>query len=353
MRLRSVWLLNLLAAALVTWGGAAEAITPVKSICRVKGQEENTLHGLGVVMGLSGTGDGANFLPTIRSLATAMELMGSPIGPGGVKEIKDAKNVALVMVTATIPAAGARQGDKIDCVVSSVGSAKSLAGGRLFFTPLLGPDPQSRRVFALAQGAITIDDGNQTTGRVHGGCRLEEDFFNLFAKDGKVTLVLDENHADFQVAQDIAELINSETSLQSGGVALAKALDQVNIEVQVPQQYRDHLVEFVSQIMELPMLDPQTAPRVVINERTGSIVIGGDVEIGPVVVTHKNVLIEAGQGAPAAGGFVAVDPSQPENPKLKALVANLNALQVPKEDIVDIIKGLAKNGKLYARLVVE
>jgi len=103
----------------VTTADARTTLTTLKSICRVKGQEENTLHGLGIVVGLNGTGDGGNFLPTIRSLAIAMELMGTPIGENGAAELKDAKNVALVTVTATVPAAGARQGDKTDCVVSS------------------------------------------------------------------------------------------------------------------------------------------------------------------------------------------------------------------------------------------
>src|SRR5688572_9970949 len=101
----------------------AWARTRLKNLCRVKGQEENTLQGLGMVVGLKGTGDGGEFLPTIRSLATAMQLMGNPIGKGGPIELKNAKNVALVMVTVTVPAAGGRQGDKLDCTVSSIGSA--------------------------------------------------------------------------------------------------------------------------------------------------------------------------------------------------------------------------------------
>ncbi|NUQ63599.1 MAG: flagellar basal body P-ring protein FlgI [Pirellulales bacterium] len=331
----------------------AEARTTIKSICRVKGQEENTLQGLGIVVGLKGTGDGANFLPTIRSLATAMQLMGSPLGSNGPAELKDAKNVALVMVTATVPAAGARQGDKIDCTISSVGSAKSLAGGRLFLTPLLGPDPQNPRVFALAEGPITLESLDlPTTARVHGGCRLEEDFFNVFVKDGKITLVLDPNHAGFQVTQEIAELINSQLSFQSSGVPLAKAQNQVCVEVSLPPQYVEDPVLFVSQILSLPVTEVPTGPRVVIHERTGSIVISGDVEIGPVVVTHKNVVIETAN-APAAGRFVPVDSNDPQNAKLKSLVEALNAVRVPTPDVIDIIKGLARNGKLNAELVIE
>ena len=351
---------------------AAAAHTTIKSICRLKGQEENTLQGIGIVVGLKGTGDGGNFLPTLRSLEKIMKVMGDPTA---LKEIKDAKNVALVMVTATIPAAGARQGDKIDCVVSSVGSCKSLAGGRLFLTAMIGPDPRNPnpRVYAMSEGPLTIEDPTTpTTGRVFQGCRLEEEFMNLYAKDNKITLVLDKYHADFQVARDVANLINSHLS-SSGRITsdansvivdkldakanIAKAINQVNVEVTIPPPYLNDPVDFVSLVLELPMLEPKSAPRVVINERSGSIVISGDVEIGAVAVTHKSIVIETSE-TPSAKRFVGLDqadptPQNPANPKLKALVEALNALHVATPDIIDIIKGLDKNGKLYAQLVIE
>jgi flagellar P-ring protein precursor FlgI len=335
-------------------GLPAIAKTPLKTICRVKGQEENTLQGLGLVVGLRGTGDGGSLLPTMRSLAQALQFLGSPMGKTGVAELKDAKNVALVLVTATVPAAGARQGDKIDCMVSSVGSAKSLAGGRLFTTLLMGPDPKNLRVYATAEGPITLDQPSQTTtGRVHGGCRLEEDFFNPFSRDGKITLVLDKHRADFQVASDIAEAINrSPLNLQSGAAALAKAINPANIEVQIPSAYADNPVDFISQVLALSVPEPQIPARVVINERAGSIVISGDVEIGPAVVTHKNVVVETGAPTGAAR-FVSLDPGQAEAPKLKALVETLNAVRVPTEDVIEIIKGLERDGKLHAQLIVE
>ena len=338
----------------------AEARTSLRNICRVKGQEENVLQGIGLVVGLKGTGDGGSYLPTIRSLATALQLMGNPVGKGGILELKDSKNVAIVTVSATVPAAGARQGDRIDCVVSSIGSAKSLVGGRLFLTPLLGPapprtnNPQDRRVFALAEGPLTIEEiAIPTTGRIHAGCRLEEDFNNVFVKDGRITLVINENHAEFQVAQDVAELVNSQLSFQSSSnVPLARALNPINVEVMIPRQYVNDPVLFVSQVLNLSMLEPQTTPRVTINERTGSIVIGGDVEIGAVVVTHKGITIETGN-AGNLKQFVPIDPSQTATPRLKALLETLNAVHVPVEDIIDIIKGLDRNGKLHAQLVIE
>ena len=181
---------------------------------------------------------------------------------------------------------------------------------------------------------------------------LEEDFFNAFASEGRITLVLDENHASFQVAQDVAELVNSQLSFQSSGVSLARALNQVNIEVIIPPQYREDPVMFISQVLNLPMLEPQTGARVVINERAGSIVISGDVEIGAVVVTHKNVVVETGETTPT-GQFVPLDPAGTETPKLKSLVEALNAVHVPTADVIDIIKGLERNGKLHAKLIIE
>ncbi len=319
-----------------------------------KDQEENTIQGLGVIVGLKGSGDSSGYLPTIRSVAKIMSIMGSSPAASALAELKDTKNVALVLVTATIPAAGARQGDKIDCVVSSIGSAKGLAGGRLFLTPLIGPDPKHPRVYAFAEGPLTLENpAMPNTARIHEGCRLEEEFFHAFTKDNRITLVLDKNHADFQVAQDIADLINSQMGKQVSNYApLAHAFNQGNIVVEIPAQYRDDPVLFVSQVLSLPIMEPRTVPRVVINERTGTIVISGDVEIGSVAVTHKNLVIEAG-GQAAARPFIGVDPTDPTSPKLKALVEAQNAVHAPTEDIIEIIKGLDRNGKLHAPLIIE
>jgi len=347
-----------LGIAAACWAAAlpADARMTLKSICRIKGQEENTLQGLGIVVGLKGTGDGGTYLPTIRSLAKVMSVMDMPAGKAGMAELKDTKNVALVIVTATVPGAGARQGDKLDCVVSSVGSSKSLAGGRLFMTPLIGPDPRNHRVFGFAEGSITVEDPTQaTTGRVHDGCRLEEEFFNVFTKDGKITLVLEKNHADFQVAEDVVEVVNSQMRLQTSSSApLARAINQGNIEVLIPPQYREDPVSFVSQVLALPLMEPRTGARVVVNERAGSVIISGDVEIGSVAITHKNIVIEtSGGGTSGVRPFIGVDPVDPGAPKLKALVEALNAIHVPTSDIIEIIKGLNRDGKLHGQLIIE
>lgn len=350
---RRLFLIALAAALLLAGPMDVHAGTQLKNICRIKGQEENTLQGLGLVVGLRGSGDSAAYFPMIRSLAVALDLMGNPLGPAGPLELRETRNVALVLVTATVPAAGARQGDRVDCTVSSIGSAKSLMGGRLFMTPLMGPNVESTQVFAFAQGAVSLDNALiPTTGRVHEGCRLEEDFYNAFSLDGRLTLVIDEFHADFEVAQEIADLVNASLSLQAGGRQISRAINAVNVDVDIPPQYQTDPVLFVSQVMGLTINELSTGARVVINERAGSVVIGEDVEIGPVVVTHRNTVIETGDNLPI-DRFVPIDPANPQNTKLKSLVAALNAVKVPPDDIIEIIKGLDRNGKLHGRLVIE
>src|SRR3954464_14159597 len=135
--------------------GEATARTRLKNICRIKGQEENVLRGWGLVVGLNGTGE-ANDGPTMRAIARAMEIMGNPVAQpdakqAGFDELKKMKNVAMVMVTATVPSTGARRGDKVDCFVSAI-NGKSLDGGRLAFASLLGPNTEDKRVYALCQG---------------------------------------------------------------------------------------------------------------------------------------------------------------------------------------------------------
>ncbi len=337
-------------------GTPCAAQTRIRDICRVKGQEENTLQGLGLVVALKGTGD-PDVKPTTRALARMLGLMGNPVtrmesGEELLQELKDARNVALVFVTATVPAAGARQGDKINCQVSAI-SAKSLDGGYLMMTPLLGPRPGNPHVYAFAQGPVYLEDpARPVSAKVHSGCRLEESFHNAFVENDAITLVLDKNHANFQTAQEIAELINNEPDFRysSGGgfaAGIASAKDQVNIQVQIPSKYRDDPVLFVSQVLNQRIYNPQNEARVVVNERAGTVVIGSDVEIGPVAVTHKNLTIEAGPFFPLESSAAA------STTKLKSLVDALNAIKASPQDIIDIIKGLERNGDLYGRLIIE
>jgi flagellar P-ring protein FlgI len=336
----------------------AEAQRRVRDICRVKGQEENTLQGLGLVVGLKGTGDGAA-LPTSRALANMMRLMGNPVplntdGQPLLAELKDSKNVALVMVTATVPAQGGRQGDLLNCQVNAL-SAKSLDGGYLLTTPLVGPRPGDTRVFALAQGAIHLPDPNRATSAgIHKGCRLEADFRNTFIGEDVITLVLEKDHAAWQTAQDVAAAVNSEYDFQDAGRPEdkpAQALDQVNVVVRIPAHYRQNPAQFVALVMDTRLAGVAAARRVVINERAGTIVFGAEVEIGAAAITHNGLTIQTGE-APA-NQFVGVETNSLARTRLEGLIQALNAIKASPKDIIEIIKGLERSGTLYGELTIE
>ena len=346
-----------LAIALAT-ATTAEADHRVGDICRIKGQEENTLHGMGLVVGLRASGDGDN-PATNRALARYMELMGHRLttntqGQPLLTELKSVKNVALVIVTATVPAGGAQQGDNLDCRVSAI-SAKSLEGGHLILTELFGPLPTDRTVYGLAQGLVSVDDTlRPQTGRVALGCQIERKFQNEFVKDGRLTLVMNKDHAAFQTTAHLETLINQQPDFVAGstGQGIAKAIDQVKIDVVIPPNYIENPALFASLLLETRIYRPQTDTKVIINERKRAIIVGADVEIGPVAVMHKNRLIQTA-GDPI-NEFVAIDPAaEPGKPKLTALVDALNALKVPAEDVIDIIKMLQHKRALYGELIIE
>ncbi|MEX2093633.1 MAG: flagellar basal body P-ring protein FlgI [Pirellulales bacterium] len=335
----------------------AAARTQLKNICRLKGQEENVLRGLGLVVGLNGTGE-PNDPATMRAIAQAMRIMGDG-EQGGFEELKKVKNVAMVMVTATIPATGARRGDQVDCYVSAL-NGKSLAGGRLAFASLLGPDTNDKRVYGLCEGQVVVDDPEQPmVGVVLSGCQMEADIFTpFFSEDGYLTLILDRNHANFQTAALIAETINgqyreslnySEDGKNAQEEDLCHARDAANIRVRIPEVYRNDPVGFASDVLDIKLYEHEPESRVVINPRAGSIVISGEVEIGDVVVSHKNIVVES----VAIESFTALDVDQSNDPKLKQLVDQLNSLKVPTLDMIEIIRGIDRNGKLHGRLIIE
>ncbi len=353
-RTRKILSLVLVIAQLMCLSSSeVQARTILRNICRVKGQEENVLRGLGLVVGLNGTGE-INDPQTMRALARALDIMGNPIpqfgmpGSATFDELSKVKNVSLVWVSARIPATGARRGDRLDVDVSAI-NGKSLIGGRLVSAALQGPNTQDRRVYALAEGSIFVQSEEQPLiGTISGGCQMEEDVFTPFVQDGYITLILDSNHANFQTVSEIALAI-SQTHFQNDETAV-KAVNASNIVVRVPDAYKEDPVLFISNLLESQVYQPEPESRVVINQRAGSIVIDGDVQIGDVVISHKNIVIDTVEPIPP---FVAVDQQQQESAKLKALVDALNALKVPNADAIEIIKGIDRSGKLHARLIIE
>jgi len=256
---------NLTLAAALLLASSAWADHRVGDICRIKGQEENLLHGFGLVTGLKGTGD-TDMKATQRALAHYMELLGHHIGSGqtgqtNFDELKNVKNVALVYVTATVPAGGAQQGDLLDCFLSSA-SAKSLDGGYLMLTELFGPVPGDKKVFALAKGQISIDDANRPqSGRVLLGCQLERKVENRFVmqegNDAKVVLVINKDHAAFNTAIAVQDAINAERDFQSTTTKeIARAVNQVTIEVTIPPIYKDNPALFASTLLNARLVPP-------------------------------------------------------------------------------------------------
>ena len=331
----------------------------LSELVRVKGQETNTLQGLGLVVGLQGTGDN-DALPTSRALARMMQLMGGPIaventGLLNLRDVADARNVAMVFVTATVPAVGAQSGDALDVHVHAI-NAKSLRGGTLMLTPLLGPRADNPTVYAMSQGPIeTSLDAPLTTGRIAGGAKMETSVRANYTHRGKVTLVLRNEFASFSTAQLIEDEINqfhNATLGESPSAAfttdVAMAVDPLHVEVSIPSIYQDRPMQFLFLLMDLSIYLPAHDNRVVIDEREGVVVIGKDVEIAPVLITHRNLRIETG-----VGGFATVGGggSDEDSAKLKSLADALAALDVPTADLIAIIKTLQTKGDLFGEVI--
>lgn len=358
-----------LVAAWLCLAAPASAIR-IGDVCRVKGQEENTLQGLGLVVGLNGTGDGSGFGPKVQALANALQRMGSPLGAGGFRELSNTKNAALVLVTATVPATGARQGDTLKCVVTSIGDAKSLKGGHLVSTPLQGPfvsaEVGQTKIFGFAQGSVQLDDERQVNrGTVVQGARLEADLLNPYVVNGQFTLVLRQSHASFSMASQIAYIISNaggdairdadaprERVVTAGQSGIARAIDPLNVLVTIPESEREDPVYFIQRMLDEPLDGADVVARVTVNRDKGTIVIGERVEVGPAVINHGNMVIEAGANVPV-GEFVPVDSAARSPARLQALVTTLQAIRLSTTDIIDIIETLDKNGSLHGTLVIE
>ncbi len=356
-----------LAVVVGATAGLAQAAR-IGDITRVESQRVNKLHGLGLVVGLSKTGDSGRFMPTIRPLASLLTRLQDPVA--SPLELAGVKNVALVTVTATVPASGVRTGDRIDVQVQSIGDAKSLKGGRLFIVPLQGPQRNSI-VYALAEGNIRLEDPTTpTVGVVDGGAVIEEEILmDVVDTQHRFRLVLDDGVADFRMSSAVSEAINLDSRREMEGAAIARALDARTVEVQVPEEYQENPVPFLGRVLDIQLLMPNAPARVEINERTGTIAISGHVEIAPVVISHASLVVrtqpvvQASAGTPAGPvvssattssanetTFVGIDPRGEGGTMLQDLVDALNVLRVPAKDRIDIIKQLARAGHIRAEV---
>jgi flagellar P-ring protein precursor FlgI len=354
----------MIVAAIAFAVGATEtafARVRLESICSVQGQREQRLVGLGLVVGLKGTGDGGDYLPTIRALGAALKLMNNPIE----KEVflKETKNVAMVMIEATVPATGIRRGQTIDCHISAIGSCKSLRGGRLLAAPLQSAFVPDERALAVASGAILLEEPQfPTTGKIPTGVIIEanfDDFVATYIENGAFTLLLDSAHSSFHAASEVARVVNADISFEANSRQIARAIAPGMIRVTVPEQYRNEPVDFVAQVLDIGIDNPHTQARVVLNPKAGIIVVTGEVEISPVVISHKALVVTVGDPNPVPGEdtgshFVPLMERSPQAPQhLKDLVEALNQLKVPTTDIIEIVRDLHRSGKLHAVVISE
>ena len=244
---------------------------------------------MGLVTGLKGTGDGGKFLPMAKAMGMVLRNLDNRVD--GKDDLKDVANVALVLIEATVPANGIRRGQRIDCFVQSIGSAKSLRGGRLMVTPLGTQVVNDERAMGMASGAVLVEDPQvPTSGKIAGGVVVTEDVINEFVQNNKFTLLLDHDHASFRSASEVASVINADTSVESNGENLAWAKDPGVVEVTIPDQYRKDPMRFIAQVLDVQIDNPHTQARVVVNAKAGTVIVTGEVEISPVAISHKKLV---------------------------------------------------------------
>ncbi|QDU32689.1 Flagellar P-ring protein precursor [Poriferisphaera corsica] len=340
----------------------------IMDIARPKGAETSSLTAYGLVVGLNGTGDGGKFDATNRALAqTIAHLTDETVT---ASEMSSSKNVALVAISAEIPASGVREGDRIEVKVSAVGSAKSLEGGRLFLSPMIGPYPNAP-IFAMAEGAVQINANTPTSGVIYRGAQLTRDVTTRFLDEyGNITLVLDEQHAQLNIAVLLADQINAEHNPDdfSGDPRrtsqIAWAQDAKNVKVNVPLEYRQHVAQFLAKIMStyIPKDFMRGQAVVYINMKEETIAVDGAVEISPVGISNSGLEISTITPAPVASPinpivernrFVAMNAKEDDSPQLNDLIDTFNQLKTPMKDRISIIKAMHKSGNIHAKLIIE
>jgi len=340
----------------------------IKDIASFEGMRENQLVGYGLVAGLDGSGDKGN--QTLQTMVNMLQRMGVTVRLSDLK----AKNVAAVMVTSALPPFS-KPGIRIDALVSTIGDAKSLQGGTLLLTPMKGPDG---RVYALAQGPVsvggfvgggggtTVQKNHTTSGKVPEGVTVETEPAFVLGDGKEIRLFL---HApDFTTAAEVTAKINAKLDDNYA----AATIDPATVKIQIPLKYQNRVVEFIS-LLEPLEVTVDTAARVVINERTGTVVIGDLVKIAPVAIAHGNLTIEIKTDyrvsqpppfAPDKAETVVVPEKsvtakeqnaslfQVSGATLGEVVRALNALGVTPRDLISILQALKAAGALRAELEI-
>ena len=358
----------IICAILLLLTTSAHAIR-IKDIASFEGVRENQLVGYGLVVGLSGSGDSDQTRFPIQSVVNMLERMGVTVNRADIT----VKNVAAVIVTATLPPF-AKQGNRLDVTVSSLGDAKSIAGGTLVMTPLKGAD---NKVYVVAQGSVLTNSfafggaaasaqkNHPTAGRVPNGGLVERELPNMLS--GKSSLRLNLSQADFTTASRIAYAINDKFKSP-----VAATADPGTVVLQIPAEYANRTVEFVASLETLEV-KPDIPAKVVLNERTGTIVMGDNVRISTVAVSHGNLSLviketpQVSQPAPLSktGETVVVPRTEmkvseesrrlmvvPEGASIGDVIRALNLLGVTPRDLIGILQAIKAAGALQAELTI-
>jgi len=351
----------------VTMSSSEASAARLKDIASFSGVRTNELVGYGLVVGLAGTGDGTSSTFTLRSMSNMLEKMGVESNPEDLKP----KNVAAVMVSARLPVS-TKPGSRIDVTVSSLGDAESLLGGVLLVTPLKGLDGQ---VYAIGQGSLTIggftasgtaataQKNIPTVGRIPNGAVVERSVAFKFNNQDHLTVNL--SVQDFGTAMQVVNKINA-----TMGGNFASAKDISTVELKIPEQFRGNMVPLMASLENLS-ITPDGKARVVVDEKTGTVVLGHDVRLSKVAVAHGNLQIviteseDVSQPGPFSDGTTVVTPqtdlsvNEQNNPlmlmegaTLQELVDGLNAIGAAPRDLISIIRALKAAGALHADVEV-
>lgn len=361
---------SIIGAVFLLTSGQAAASSRIKDIADFEGVRENQLVGYGLVVGLNGTGDNIKSINFAKeSLISMLDQLGINARDGQLKS----KNIAAVMVTASLPPF-ARQGSRIDVMVSAMGDAKSLQGGTLIATPLSGANGE---VYAVAQGQIatgsvsaqgnnaSVTRGVPTSGRIANGAIIENEID--FALDSLKNIRIALRNPDFTTARRISDAINAML-----GQPASKALDPATVDLQIPQEYEDKVVDLMTKVEQL-QVQPDQLAKVVIDESSGIIVIGKDVKINRLAIAQGNLTIKISEipmvsqplpfsnGTTVTQNVTAIDVNEEVNSRLSVLdtgvnlqelVDGLNALGVTPRDLISILQAVKASGALQADIEV-
>jgi flagellar P-ring protein precursor FlgI len=355
--------------ALVLSAVGAGATSRIKDLANIEGVRQNQLIGYGLVVGLNGTGDTLNNIPfTKQSLQAMLERMGVNIRGATIRT----GNVAAVMVTGNLPAFGT-QGTRMDVTVSALGDSKDLRGGTLLVTPLLGADGN---VYAVAQGSVAVAGfsaegaaasvvrGVPTVGRIANGAIIEREIEFALNRLPNVRLAL--RNADFTTAKRIASAVNDFLGAKS-----AEPIDPSTVQLSIPPEFKGNVVAFLTEIEQL-QVEPDLAAKIVIDERSGIIVMGRDVRVATVAVAQGNLTVsisespQVSQPNPLSLGRTVVTPSSSvkvtedgkkfalvkDSVSLQQLVDGLNGLGIGPRDLISILQAIKAAGAIQADIEV-